>query len=210
MVRRAIDCRGTGETPLKIVPQSIELVDITPNAVQKIAKIARVCYQSEGNEEENINLLRKLIARGHLSLLEHASATFRIITDRAIANELTRHRHASFAQESTRYVRVEDIEVIKPEGLTGAEEEDWYMAMEQCESSYRNMIDRYITPQIVRSVLPLCLKTELVMTANFREWKYVLDLRSKSNCHPQMVELMKMIGRALAYQVPEVFNDCQG
>lgn len=200
---------------MKIVPQSIELIDITPNAVQKIAKIARVCYQSMGNEEENINLLRKLIARGHLSLLEHASATFRIITDRAIANELTRHRHASFAQESTRFCSYDELTVIRtPEELRIVDGRypapEWVVSMQSCMKSYRDLLAKKVSPQIARSVLPLCLKTELVMTANFREWKYILDLRSKSNCHPQMVELMKMIGEALTYQVPEVFNDSQG
>jgi thymidylate synthase (FAD) len=195
---------------LKIVSQSIELIDITPNAVQKIAKIARVCYQSDGDEEENIILLRKIIARNHLSLLEHAYATFRITTDRAIANELTRHRHATFTQESSRYVCYGNIEVIPPDELRGAvwnyPNQDWSKAIWECEKSYTNLINNGVSPQIARSVLPLCLKTELIMTANFREWKYILDLRSKSNCHPQMVELMKMISKELANQVPEVFN----
>jgi len=192
---------------LKIVPQSIELIDITPNTVQKIAKIARVCYQSEGNEEENINLLRKLISRGHLSLLEHAYATFRIITDRAIANELTRHRHASFAQESTRYNAYTELEVVRP---TGVPYITWVDSLELAEQSYEALMRQGASPQIARSVLPLCLKTELIMTANFREWKYILELRSKKDCHPQMVELMKMIGECLSYQVPEVFNVSQG
>lgn len=197
---------------MKIVPQSVELIDITPNSVQKLAKVARVCYQSEGTEEENVILLRKIMARGHTSILEHAYATFKIITDRAIANELTRHRHASFAQESTRYCSYDELTVIQaPDELRIVDGRypapEWVTSMQLCMKNYRDLISKRVSPQIARSILPLCLKTELYMTANFREWKYILDLRSKSNCHPQMVELMKMISKELANQVPEIFYE---
>lgn len=126
--------------------------------------------------------------------------TFRFITNRAIANEIVRHRTASFAQESTRYVGYDkdkfgsEITVIKPMIEENSKDyEEWKYAMEWCETVYMNLRSRGIQPQIARGVLPQDLKAELVVTATEEEWQHIINLRYHGTTgapHPQIKELM--------------------
>ena len=181
---------------MKIIQQSATLLASTPDAEAIIERAGRVCYRS-GEPKDPPRFVRMLIARGHESVLEHASASLRIITDRAVANELERHRLCAFSQRSTRYVRAEELEVVKPEFPSKHAEEAWRWAMESAEESYRLMLARDCRPEIARSVLPLCLATELVCTANLREWRHILRLRLDKAAHPTMRELARLMLAAL-------------
>ena len=90
---------------MKIVESSVELLAITENSAQLIELAGRTCYKSEDkitndSADKFVGMINK---RGHVSVIEHASATFRIVTDRGITHEIVRHRLASYSQESTRY-----------------------------------------------------------------------------------------------------------
>ncbi|MGD9110631.1 MAG: FAD-dependent thymidylate synthase [Phycisphaerales bacterium] len=84
---------------------SIEFLWATPNPLKAIEKAGRICYKSEDKitDTSSIEFVQKLIKRGHLAMIEHASVSYRIICDRGITHEIVRHRLFSFAQESTRY-----------------------------------------------------------------------------------------------------------
>lgn len=92
---------------MKIIEPSVELMrDFDGAEVMKfIERCGRTCYQSEKNitEDSAEKFVRNLIKRGHESVLEHFSVTFKIICDRGVMAELTRHRLASFSIESTRF-----------------------------------------------------------------------------------------------------------
>jgi thymidylate synthase (FAD) len=68
------------------------------------------------------------------------------------------------------------------------------------------MLQAGVTPQIARSVLPTCLKTEMRMTANFREWMHILKLRTAKAAHPQMREIALEIQRILQERAPAIFG----
>jgi thymidylate synthase (FAD) len=171
-----------------------------------------------------IAFIKKIIANGHESVLEHASAGFKIITDRGVTHEIVRHRLASYSQESTRYCNYSkarlgnEIYVIEPPGLrepgyTGdplMADGDlcaWAGAMEGTEHIYMEMISRGVAPQIARSVLPNSLKSEIGMTANFREWRHFLRLRTAPATHPQMREIAEVIRTELLRIAPVCFED---
>ena len=177
---------------MKIIEPSVELVfqnreryEDYADICNKIERAGRVCYQSEpkGNPED---FIRRLIKRGHESVLEHASLTFHIICDRAIQNELVRHRLASFSVESTRYVKYDELTFIKPDFALDSSEHIWRAYIENCEIFYSEFIKSGEKPEITRGLLPLCLKSEMYMTANIREWRHILKLRTDSKAHPQM------------------------
>ena len=197
---------------MKIVKQSVTLIQISDNADQLIEDAARVCYQSwdkkkPGSKER---LIKHLIKSGHHSVLEHAFTTFKIVTNRAISHEIVRHRIASYSQESTRYVAYKnEIEVIKPYGLEEGTEEYkiWYDIIEKIEKKYKDLLDLGVPPQNARDILPNCLKTELYMTANFREWRHFIKLRSSKQAHPQIRELAIMIRLELQERYPILFED---
>ena len=87
---------------MKIVRPFVELGQFTPNACELIEAAGRTCYKSEPKGDAGA-FVRMLIRRGHESVIEHASATFRIVCDRGVSHEIVRHRLASYSQESTRY-----------------------------------------------------------------------------------------------------------
>ena len=201
---------------MKIIKQHVKLEWITPNALETIEKIGRVCYKSEDNiiNDSAKKFIQNIIKRGHHAVLEHAYASFRIITDRGISHELVRHRIANYCQESTRYCNYSkekfgnEISVIQPPHLDPKSYEIWYNACEYAEKHYFELLENN-SPQIARSVLPTCLKTELVMTANFREWRHVLSLRADKAAHPQVREISVMIYNILMKHHDIVFGDLE-
>lgn len=198
---------------MKIIKPSVELVDdINPDAIyRKIELCGRVCHQSVPKGEPE-NFIYMLIKHGHESVLEHVSLTFHIICDRAIQNELVRHRLASFSVESTRYCKYDELEVIQPPhaGEHGWNYMEWEDAVNYVQWKYYWLCTRLgIKLDMGRSILPLCLKTELYMTANLREWRHILKLRTDKAAHPQMQHIAGEILRILKDKLPVIFSDLQ-
>jgi thymidylate synthase (FAD) len=204
---------------MKIVDEEVILLSMTPDPIFLIERCGRVCYKSEAklecidtqcqggkvrfhlsNEarvcplcfERASKFIAKLVERGHEAVLEHASATVLIITDRGITHEIVRHRLAAYCQESTRYCKYGDeICVIKPPvEMTDKQLATWEQSMWQAEFAYLSMLETGMSPQFARSVLPTCLKTEIAITANMREWRHILRLRLSEAAHPQIRTLM--------------------
>ena len=198
---------------MRIVKPSVELIWITPDPEKAIEFGARVCYKSEDKYDPSRTpaFLDKIIHQyHHESVVEHAAACFHIVCDRGVSHEMVRHRLASFSQESTRYCNYgkkdDGIAVIQPPGLTGEALKDWEDAMHYAEDAYMAMLAEGCTPQIARSVLPTCLKTEMRMTANFREWMHIIKLRTAKSAHPQIQEIVLEIQRILQERAPAIFG----
>lgn len=201
---------------MRCVKPSVTLESITPNALKVIESAGRTCYKSEFKSDADPGtFVRRLIKRGHLSVIEHASASMRIVCDRGISHEIVRHRIASYSQESTRFCNYtkeifgKGITVIKPVSMSMNEYSyiTWMYAMDTAEECYLRMIENGVSPQIARSVLPTCLATELVMTANFREWRYFFSLRCGPEAHPDMRLVACLAREILRRECPEVFGN---
>ena len=162
--------------------------------------------------ESSGEFCKKMKRLGHHAMIEHAVASFRIITDRGISHEIVRHRVASFAHESTRYCNYSadkfenQCSFIDPPGLDVNQRSHWYMACEFAERRYIDMLKAGCSPQIARSVLPTCLKTEIVMTANFRALLHFIKLRGSKAAHPQIRPIAHEINRILAEYAPSIFS----
>lgn len=234
------------------------------NPLKRIERAARVCYKSEGKitEDSALPLIKKLIARGHMTPLEHARVvldarnvlprslevslgpepygfrdrighpdgdmdivyasvrdllaagyeledvvklpnapdymTVRFICDRAIANELVRHRVFSFSQESSRFCCYSgNITFINPIPFEnydrGAKWDHFFDSIALAEKTYHWMIQNGASPQEARNVLPLCTKTELIMTGMLGDWDRLIKMRSAKDAHPQMRYLMGLL-----------------
>lgn len=203
------------EKNMKIVKPSVELLWITPNPEIQIEIAGRTCYKSEDKitKDSASKFVEKMRKSGHHAMLEHAVASFRIVTSRAIANEITRHRLASLAQNSTRYINYaskkfnHECSFIEPPDLTVEQRQYWKQACIDSETSYFKMIEAGSLPQIARSVLLNCLQTELVMMANLREWRHFIKLRGSKAAHPQIRPIANSILMTLMLHAPNVFND---
>lgn len=202
---------------MEIINPSAKIISMTPNPLELIEIAGRNCYKSEDRitDESAHEFIRRAIKAGHLSICEHASATVRIICDRGISHEIVRHRLASYSQESTRYARYSDkkfgseITVIKPlfwEPCT-PEYTQWELSMLESEQRYMNLINLGAKAEQARSVLPNSLKTEIVMTANFREWKWIFHERCQKAAHPQIREIMLPLLKEMYERIPVVFDD---
>ena len=133
------------------------------------------------------------------------------MTDRGISHEIVRHRIASYSQESTRYCNYKnkDIEFICPvEFLDNRYQRNvWADACAQAEYYYKAYLAAGASPQNARAMLPNCLKTEIVMTANLREWRHFLKLRLGRGAHPDMRSLAFLIFNELSNVFPIIFDD---
>lgn len=208
---------------MKVIQASYEiLTDLSDpiKILKDIERAGRVCYKSENNitDDSCITFCKNIINRGHEAVIEHSQLSVKFIVDRAIANELVRHRLASYCQESSRYCNYSkdkfynEIKVIEPEELLPRNSTDysiWWVSCNNAEEAYMTMISNGVKPEIARSVLPLSTATEIIMTANIREWRNVLKLRSSHNmrAHPQMRSICDRLLSELKSKVPVLFDD---
>lgn len=207
---------------MKIIEPSVELIDDFDAAavMKKIERAGRVCYKSEGNIKDDSaeKFIRGIIKRGHESVIEHATVSFKIICDRGVTHELVRHRiGASYSQESTRFCDYSagkfggELTFIKP--CFWSEDDDnfklWSSTMAQLEKNYLELRAGGAKPEEARSILPNSLKTEIFVTMNLREWRHFLKLRTAAAAHPQMREVALKIYQILVEKLPAVFDDLQ-
>lgn len=210
-------------TPYFVVQDVIDGERILKN----LERAGRTCYKSEEKVSEDSAkiFVKKIIEMGHETILEHEKITVRIICDRGVTHEIVRHRIASYSQESTRYCNYGsekfggEITVIEPcfwvtEGAwhdikneNVPKREIWKKAMEFAEESYLKLLKLGVSPQEARSVLPNSLKTEIVMTANLREWRHFFRLRCSPKAHPQMREIAVPMLAEFKRLIPIVFDD---
>lgn len=185
----------------------------------------RTCYKSEPKGDP-IKFIESKIKSKHLTIIEHGGMTVRFIADRGFTNELVRHRMAVYSQESTRWCNYKGgVTFIIPPWVDTKEgtydqyfaspdeaSNDWLNAMWNLEQIYIELLKKGWSPQQARTVLPNSLKTEIVMTANFREWRLVFEQRAlglTGKPHPQMLELMVPLLEEAKSKVPAIFDDLE-
>jgi len=206
---------------VKAINQSVEILNEINglDILKQIEKCGRVCYKSEDKitDDSCLKFIKNIITRGHEAVLEHYNITVKLVCDRGVHHEIVRHRLASYCQESTRYCNYskegfgEEITVIEPTFFKRgtAAWTDWWNGCIGAETAYLNLINGGATPQEARTVLPNSLKTEVVMTANLREWRHFLKLRTAKAAHPQMREVAIMLLNQFKEAIPVIFDDIE-
>ncbi len=220
---------------MQLVKPSFKILDLTwqsaPAMLQRIEEAGRTCYNSSSKitPTSAADFVRMVIKRGHESVIEHVSLSVRFVVDRGVTHEMVRHRLASYSQRSTRYCNESEggvTFVIPPwcdriiegayrcykdftdiEGHLPDDQRCWINAVVGAEAAYVELLNRNWSPQQARSVLPNSLRTEIVMTANLREWRHVLRLRCDKAAHPQMREVMIPLRNKMIELLPPVFED---
>ena len=196
------------------------------DAIQLIEIAGRTCYKSEDKIDDDSakGFIRGIMKRGHESVIEHSAATVRIICDRGVTHEIVRHRLVAYSQESTRYCNYKGgVTFVIPPWvdidpgeykvhcfpLDPVPTQEWMATMKRTEDSYLDLLERGWSPQQARSVLPNSLKTEIVCTANFREWRHIFKLRTSKAAHPQMREIMVPLLVMFKERIPVIFDDIE-
>lgn len=205
---------------MKIVNPYIEVEKIDGiDIMKRIEKACRTCYRSEGSitEDSYKKLLKNCITRGHESVLEHEKITVRMYADIGVYKDLTRHRIASFSIESTRYCNYgkdkfdNEIKFIKPCNIEKGTKlyENWEKACQDIEKNYLQMAELGATPDQMRMILPHSTASEIVMTANIREWKHILSLRTTNHVHPSVRQIMIPLLIYFQKEMPEIFESVE-
>jgi thymidylate synthase (FAD) len=157
----------------------VELMSITPKCEKVIEEAGRTCYKSKIGDR---TIIQRWIKAGHLSLLEHASVTFRISeVSRALTHQLVRHRTASFSQQSQRYVKEDGFDFLIPDSIKTHPNElvlaSYLAIMEAIQNTYNEYIKDGIPKEDARFILPNACYTEIVVTFDFRNLRHFFELR---------------------------------
>lgn len=203
--------------------------------LQRIEIAGRTCYKSEEkitpDGESAKRFVKMIIDNGHEAMLEHSSLSVRFICSRGVSHEIVRHRLFSFAQESTRYCNYskgkfggECSFIVPPDKDWGVNTDEyydnedygfvadstrrlWYDALLAAEDDYMDLLKQGWSPQQARDVLPNALKTEIVVTGNYREWRHFFKLRCDEKAHPHIRALAKETLEDIKMRIPVVFDD---
>lgn len=204
---------------MRIISPEFEIYDFIDmrQFLTNLERYGRTCYHSEDKITEGsaVVFLRKILASGHESVIEHEKVTVKIICDRGVSHEIVRHRIASYSQESTRYCNYSnnkfgnELTFIKPFFWENDKEKYniWLTAMQVAEDNYMNLLELGAKPEEARSVLPNSIKTEIVVTMNLREWRHFFKLRTSLRAHPQMRQVAIPLLEEFKTRIPIIFDD---
>lgn len=151
----------------------VELLAFTPDPDMLCAYAAHICYSTEPfKADRSVGILRKVMANGHLSVLEHASFTFLVEgLSRAASHQLVRHRLASFSQQSLRFTKAQTTTFFSPPGHDFGE----FYGIAYAE--YQRLLAKGVAEEDARYVLPQGVTSRLVVTMNARELRHFFELR---------------------------------
>ncbi len=193
----------------------VELMAITPQAEDVIEKACRTCYLSfhrynpPSSTEE---LIKKVIQKGHHSVLEHAYATFRIKGgSRVFTHEMVRHRLMSPSQESQRYVeygKTKEFEFVIPPTVENTNLKDKFRKKAlELKDFYEEMVKAGVPKEDARYILPNATVSEIVISANFRELRHIFEVRCVERAHWEIREICLEMLKIMKKEAPIVFWD---
>jgi thymidylate synthase (FAD) len=229
---------------ITVVNPSIEiLTPLGPEHLKLIELAGRTCYKSEDKitEQSAAKFVKMIRSNGHESVLEHISASVRVIGSRSMSHQLVRHRLCSFSQCSQRYVNYgkKSYQIICPpkigipygpyyfvddytfdfyfdENFTEKYPDNWFSGVSRswlsCRADnyleYLYYLKKDIPPEDARECLPNATATEIVVTANLREWRHIFFERAlNKHAQWQIRQLMQGVLIEFGKALPEVFGD---
>ena len=203
------------------IEQRLEIQEGSTDAETLTVYAGRSCYESwsrpnEKTREDKDYLRRTLFEQGHMSILEHATATFYLTgVSRALLAEITRHRHLSFSVRSQRFVSEEGASIVIPPAARGSEKLMWEFenAATGARHSYRELVEALLgsgltrkqAREAARAVLPNMIETRIVVTGNLRAWHEVIERRTAPDADAEFQQVAGMIRQELQKLAPEVF-----
>ncbi|MDR3152931.1 MAG: FAD-dependent thymidylate synthase [Deltaproteobacteria bacterium] len=180
--------------------------------LRKIEAAGRTCYASEPGSsiDEAAEFVRRLVRKGHESVLEHESASFLVTCSRACSHQLVRHRLCAYSQESQRFVRHgEDkpLEFYVPPAMEADQRELLEEICNIAALNYWLALPVGRPPQEARMLLPNATVTRLMVTANLRQWRHMIRQRTSPQADAEIRELFWAIGEEFQRVLPEIFGE---
>jgi thymidylate synthase (FAD) len=196
---------------------------------ERLAEFAgRLCYMSQSNPagRNTRDYLENIKRQGHGSVLEHANYTVLLEgVSRSLTHELVRHRAGfAYSQLSQRYVDESDAAFVVPPAMLGDErlEQDWKAEIDRALAAYVRLVGelmeqyawipervhrRKMAREAARGVLPNSTETKIVVTANARAWRTMLELRAGEGADLEIRRMAVAVLRLLKDEAPGFFSD---
>jgi thymidylate synthase (FAD) len=196
---------------------------------ERLAEFAgRICYMSQRNpaSRSTADYLENIKKQGHGSVLEHATYVLLIEgISRSCSHELVRHRAGfGYSQLSQRYVDESEAAFVVPPAIIGdaALTAQWQAQVEAAQATYialvEKLMERYawvqdkvhrrkMAREAARGVLPNSTETKIVVTANARAWRTMLELRSSEGAEFEIRRMAVATLRTLQELAPGFFSD---
>lgn len=196
---------------------------------ERLAEFAgRLCYMSQRNpaQRSTREYLVNILKQGHGSVLEHANYSLLVEgVSRSLTHELVRHRAGfAYSQLSQRYVDESEASFVVPPAIIGdaALEASWREQMESAQKAYVSLVEelmqryawvgdkvhrRKMAREAARGVLPNSTETKVVVTANVRAWRTMLELRCGEGAEMEIRRTGLMVLRTLQLETPAFFGD---
>lgn len=188
----------------------IELLAITPRSEEVIEFAGRICYRSIDKRGPGSagQLIARLIKMGHESPLEHASATFYISgCSRAMTHQLVRHRLISVSQQSQRYVDEKTFACVIPPSVPDERRHEFQADIDSIRAMYAKWQGHGLKKEDARFVLPNACASEIIISANFREFRHIFQVRCAPQAQWEIREACSVMLRELHRHAPSVFQD---
>jgi len=192
----------------------VELIHVTPNAEEIIEQAGRTAYLSfdKISADSAGKFVRMLIERGHESVLEHATAVFRILgVSRTMTHQLVRHRLCGYTQQSQRVVNEGDLKKYTvPPSIKNSDitvQKLYTQVMKTAFSVYDILINRGINKEDARFVLPNACQTQIVVSSNLRNWRHIIKMRSTKHVQWEFRSVIREILKILQEYCPNIFYD---
>jgi len=186
----------------------VELVYITPDAIEKIEKIASVCYDSEPTE--NYRIFHGCMKSGHMSVAEHSDVTFKITCSRACSHQLVRHRTGKFTQRSQRYCKEDGFDYYIPDSIANDRQalEIYNQVIHNIQANYKWLLDMGVKAEDARYLLPNACETEIYITMDFRNFFHFLNERLCFNAQKEIRDIAKEMAKLVIEKCPHAKNYC--
>ena len=179
----------------------VELLDITPNALEKIGQYAGICYNSSMDSNSCVRRAISCKNKGHLATLRFASAVFHVSgISRVCSHQFVRSKHLDFLQRSQRYCSELQSSVVEPK-MTQEQEAEYFTAILGAQEAYENLIKLGMKKEDARFVLPEATTTELIVVGNFQAWLDFIALRADTHAQWEIRTVAKTINNILAKEL---------
>ncbi len=190
----------------------VELLAITPDAERLIERAGRTCYLSSNkiSDDSHKKFIRMIIKNRHHSVLEHASATFRITGgSRSFTHQIVRHRLCSFSQQSQRYVDEHGFTIVTPPAIMANKEGKRIFddLVEHSKRAYEELQAMGLRKEDARFVLPNAVESEIILSANFRELRHVFNERCAKDAQWEIRSIAIEMLKIMKANAPTVFED---
>lgn len=201
---------------MQIIDQSYRIIKFNPvEDINDICVGICECYKTPmpRSFEDRCSLVKRVVNRGHESVLEHSLMSVEFTTNRGVTHEFVRHRHTGYSQESTRYCNYStdrfgnELTFIDNSRIKGTpQHRKWLLHLKDTEDLYFDMLEDF-TPNEARDILPNALKTTLLVSTSFREWRSIFKLRLDKAAHYQFRELITPLFEEVKKELPCIFED---